>query len=47
MNTTMIINNSIIIEKNARIGQIAFWKVDEVGEQYDGQFQGLNTSYLP
>ena len=47
MNTTMIVNNSIIIEKNARIGQIAFWKVDEVGEQYDGQFQGLNTSYLP
>lgn len=45
MNTTMVVNNSIIIEKNARIAQIAFWKVDEVGEQYNGQFQGLNTSY--
>jgi len=45
MNTTMIVTNSIIIEKNARIAQIAFWKVDEVGEQYDGQWQGLNTAY--
>jgi deoxycytidine triphosphate deaminase len=45
MNTTMIVTSTIIIEKNARIGQIAFWKVDEVGEQYDGQWQGLNTSY--
>ena len=45
MNTTMIVNNSIIIEKNARIAQIAFWRVEEVGEQYDGQWQGLNTAY--
>jgi deoxycytidine triphosphate deaminase len=45
MNTTMIVTNSIIIEKNARIAQIAFWRVEEVGEQYNGQFQGLNTSY--
>jgi deoxycytidine triphosphate deaminase len=45
INTTMIVNNSIIIEKNARIAQIAFWRVDEVGEQYSGQFQGLNTAY--
>jgi deoxycytidine triphosphate deaminase len=45
MNTTMIVNGTIIIEKNARIGQIAFWRVDEVGEQYNGQFQGLSTSY--
>ena len=47
MNTTMIVSSLIIIEKNARIGQIAFWLVNEVGDQYDGQFQGLNTSYLP
>ena len=45
MNTTMIVNNSIIIEKDARIAQIAFWRVEEVGEQYDGQWQGLNTAY--
>jgi deoxycytidine triphosphate deaminase len=45
MNTVMIVNNSITIEKNARIAQIAFWRVEEVGEQYDGQWQGLNTSY--
>jgi deoxycytidine triphosphate deaminase len=47
MNTTMIVSSVIIIEMNARIGQIAFWLVNEVGDQYDGQFQGLNTSYLP
>jgi deoxycytidine triphosphate deaminase len=41
----MIVNNSIIIEKDARIAQIAFWRVEEVGEQYDGQWQGLNTAY--
>jgi deoxycytidine triphosphate deaminase len=45
MNTTMIVNSIIIIEKNARVAQIAFWRVDEVGEQYDGQWQGLNTAY--
>jgi hypothetical protein len=45
MNTTMIVTSVIIIEKNARIGQIAFWQVGEVGEQYDGQWQGLNTAY--
>ena len=50
MNTTMIVTNSIIIEKNARIAQIAFWRIEEVGEQYGGegsQFQGLSTSYKP
>jgi len=45
MNTTMIVNNVVIIEKNARVAQIAFWRVDEVGEQYNGQWQGLNTAY--
>jgi deoxycytidine triphosphate deaminase len=48
MNTTMIVTSLIIIEKNARIGQIAFWKIDEIGEQYGGegsQWQGLNTAY--
>jgi deoxycytidine triphosphate deaminase len=48
MNTVMIVNNSITIEKNARIAQIAFWRVEEVGEQYGGegsQWQGLSTSY--
>jgi len=45
MNTTMIVNGLAIIEKNARVAQIAFWKVDEVGEQYNGQWQGLNTAY--
>jgi hypothetical protein len=48
MNTTMIVTNIIIIEKNARIGQIAFWRLEEVGEQYGGegsQWQGLNTAY--
>jgi deoxycytidine triphosphate deaminase len=45
MNTTMIVNSVIIIEKNARVAQIAFWRVDEVGEQYSGQWQGLNTAY--
>jgi deoxycytidine triphosphate deaminase len=45
MNTTMIVNSVIIIEKNARVAQIAFWRVEEVGETYDGQWQGLNTAY--
>lgn len=45
MNTTMIVNNGLIVEKNARIAQIAFWRVEEVGEQYNGQWQGLNTAY--
>jgi deoxycytidine triphosphate deaminase len=45
MNTTMVVKNHIIIEKNARIAQIAFWRIEEVGEQYGGQFQGLSTSY--
>ena len=45
MNTTMVVTNGIIIEKDARIAQIAFWRVEEVGEQYDGQWQGLNTAY--
>jgi deoxycytidine triphosphate deaminase len=45
MNTTMIVNSVIIIEKNARVAQIVFWRVEEVGETYDGQWQGLNTAY--
>ena len=48
MNTTIIVNSVIIIEKNARVAQIAFWRVDEVGEQYGGegsQWQGLSTAY--
>jgi deoxycytidine triphosphate deaminase len=48
MNTTMVVKNHIIIEKNARIAQIAFWRIEEVGEQYGGegsQFQGMSTSY--
>ena len=48
MNTTMIVNSVIIIEKNARVAQIAFWQVGEIGEQYGGegsQWQGLNTAY--
>jgi deoxycytidine triphosphate deaminase len=48
MNTTMVVNGLAIIEKNARVAQIAFWRVDEVGEQYGGegsQWQGLNTAY--
>jgi deoxycytidine triphosphate deaminase len=45
MNTTMVVNNKIIIEENARVAQIAFWKIDEIGEQYDGQWNGLSTSY--
>ena len=49
MNTTMVVTNTIIIEKNARIAQIAFWRLDEVGEQYGegSQWQGLSTSYKP
>jgi dUTP pyrophosphatase len=45
MNTIMIINNPITIEVNARLAQIAFWRIEEIGELYDGQFQGLSTSY--
>jgi deoxycytidine triphosphate deaminase len=45
MNTTMVVNNKIIIEENARVAQIAFWKIDEIGDQYDGQWNGLSTSY--
>ena len=45
MNTTMIVNGLAIIEKNARVAQIAFWRVDEIGDQYNGQWQGLNTAY--
>ena len=41
----MVVNNKIIIEENARVAQIAFWKIDEIGEQYDGQWNGLSTSY--
>jgi deoxycytidine triphosphate deaminase len=48
MNTTMVVTNKIIIEENARIAQIVFWRLEEVGEQYGGtgsQWQGLNTAY--
>jgi deoxycytidine triphosphate deaminase len=48
MNTTMVVNNKIIIEENARVAQMIFWKLDEVGETYGGegsQWQGLNTAY--
>jgi len=48
MNTTMIVNSIIIIEKNARVAQIVFWRIEEVGEQYGGegsQWQGINTAY--
>ena len=45
MNSTMIVNSVIIIEKNARVAQIAFWRVEEVGETYNGQWKGLNTAY--
>jgi deoxycytidine triphosphate deaminase len=48
MNTTMIVNGLAIIEKNARVAQIAFWRIEEVGEQYGGegsQWQGLTTAY--
>ncbi len=45
MNTTMIVNSKIIIEENARVAQMIFWKLDEIGETYSGQWQGLNTAY--
>jgi dUTP pyrophosphatase len=45
MNTTMITNNGIIIEKNARLAQIAFWECSQVEETYNGQWQGLSTAH--
>jgi dUTP pyrophosphatase len=45
MNTTMISINGIIIEKNARLAQIAFWECNKVEETYNGQWQGLSTSH--
>jgi deoxycytidine triphosphate deaminase len=45
MNSTLIVNTRLKIEKNARVAQIAFWRLEEVGEVYNGQWQGLNTAY--
>lgn len=45
MNTTMVVPNGIIIEKNARLAQIAFWECNKVDELYDGQWQGLSTAH--
>ena len=45
MNSTLVVNTRLIIEKNARVAQIAFWRLEEVGEVYNGQWQGLNTAY--
>lgn len=45
MNTTMISHNGIIIEKNARLAQIAFWVCMEPEEKYNGQFQGLSQAH--
>lgn len=44
MNTTMISHNGIIIEKNARLAQIAMWECSQPGELYNGQFQGLSKA---
>jgi len=45
MNTTMISHNGIIIEKNARLAQIALWVCMKPEELYDGQFQGLSQAH--
>lgn len=45
MNTTMVSINGIVIEKNARLAQIAFWECSKVDELYNGQWQGLSSAY--
>lgn len=45
INTTMIVHNRITIEKNARLAQISFWRMEKEGEIYNGQFQNLSTAY--
>jgi dUTP pyrophosphatase len=45
MNTTMVSENGIVIEKNSRLAQIAFWECAPVDETYNGQWQGLSTAH--
>ncbi len=44
INTTMIINKNVCIEKNARLAQIVFHPLTENTEGYDGQWQNLSSA---
>jgi dUTP pyrophosphatase len=45
MNTTLIVNNTLIVEKNARLAQVVFWRMENAAtELYNGQFQGLSSA---
>lgn len=40
MGTVMVVNETIFIEEDARVAQIYFHECEQVGELYDGQWQG-------
>jgi deoxycytidine triphosphate deaminase len=40
MGTVMVVNEPIFIEEDARVAQIYFHSCEEVGELYNGQWQG-------
>lgn len=48
MNSTLIVNNTMVVEVNARLAQVVFWRMEkEATELYNGQFQGVSSAYIP
>ena len=45
MNTTLIVNNKMIVEKNARLAQVVFYEMPIPSELYTGQFQRKSSAY--
>jgi deoxycytidine triphosphate deaminase len=44
MNTTLIVNTPMFVEKNARLAQVVFYEMPEPKELYSGQWQGLSSA---
>lgn len=45
INCTMIVHNSLIVEKNARLAQVVFYEMEPTGNLYNGQWQGSTTAH--
>lgn len=45
MNSTLIVNNPLFIEENARLAQVVFYEMHTTNNTYNGQWQGLDSAY--
>jgi deoxycytidine triphosphate deaminase len=44
MNTTLIVETPMFVEKNARLAQVVFHEMHTAEETYNGQWQGLSSA---